>query len=309
MIIYFIIFIFGLSVGSFLNAVIFRLDPTRPLPLVRGGLGRGWARSYCPHCRETLKWPDLIPVFSFLFLRGKCRYCGKNISWQYPIVEVMTAVIFLLIFWEIWTPELVLDMSKINFGIQLIHFIYWFYIASVLIIIFVYDLKHYIIPDKILFPAIIISLIYLLFRALGLEFIWDLGFGYWDFKILITPLLAAFVASVFFLSMVLISRGKWMGLGDAKLAFLMGLVLGWPNIFVALLLAFFSGALVGLALILISGSQTSQESQTSEESLTFKHWNYTLKSQIPFGPFLIAGTFIALFWGEQIINWYSRLFF
>lgn len=183
MIIYFIIFIFGLAVGSFLNAVIFRLEEEESVIWsdaregVKGAKNNSFTavipkihftRSHCPHCRRTLKWHDLIPVFSFLFLRGKCRYCGKKISWQYPVVEIATGLIFLLIFWKIWTPKLVLEGIGL-YPEQVLASIYWLYIASVLIIIFVYDLRHYLIPDKILFPAIAITFLWRSFWALVIQ--------------------------------------------------------------------------------------------------------------------------------------------
>jgi len=241
-----LIFIFGLVVGSFLNCLIYRLE-------VGEGFLKG--RSFCPYCRHILSWQDLIPLLSFLILRGKCRYCQKSISWQYPLVEIATGLLFLSIF---------------NFQFSIFNLI----IACFLIIIFVYDLKHYIIPDKIIYPAIVIVLIYNFLRS-------DL-LGRSDL------LLSAFGAATFFLAIVLVSRGKWMGVGDIKLAFLMGLVLGFPNILVALFLAFSIGAIIGLGLI-VSGKKT-------------------LKSEVPFGPFLVTGTFIALFFGGQIIHWYLNLF-
>jgi prepilin signal peptidase PulO-like enzyme (type II secretory pathway) len=146
-----------------------------------------------------------------------------------------------------------------------------------LIIIFVYDLKHYIIPDKVIYPAIIIALIF------NLQFLISNQFSIFNYSIL-----SAILASAFFLAIVLVSRGKWMGVGDIKLAFFIGLFLGWPNILVALFLAFFIGAIIGVGLI------ASQRK--------------TLKSEVPFGPFLVAGTFIALFWGQSIINWYLNFF-
>jgi len=241
-----LIFIFGLVVGSFLNCLIYRLE-------VGEGFLKG--RSFCPYCRHILSWQDLIPLLSFLILRGKCRYCQKSISWQYPLVEIATGLLFLSIF---------------NFQFSIFNLI----IACFLIIIFVYDLKHYIIPDKIIYPAIVIVLIYNFLRS-------DL-LGRSDL------LLSAFGAATFFLAIVLVSRGKWLGIGDIKLAFLMGLFLGFPNILVALFLAFSIGAIIGLGLI-VSGKKT-------------------LKSEVPFGPFLVTGTFIALFFGGQIIHWYLNLF-
>jgi prepilin signal peptidase PulO-like enzyme (type II secretory pathway) len=202
-----------------------------------------------------------------LSLGGKCRYCKKKISWQYPIVEIATALIFLLI----------LAFSHY----ALLNIVFLFYVFSVLIIIFVYDLKHYLIPDKVLFPAIIIAF---LFRILNLFRISDFGF-----RIFTGYIAAIIIAAGFFLFIFLISRGKWMGFGDVKLAVLLGLVLGFPNILVGLFLAFLFGAIIGVIIMALKKKG--------------------LKSEIPFGPFLIAGTFVALLWGQQIINWYLSLIF
>ncbi len=242
-----IIFIFGLAIGSFLNCIIYRLEKNETF--LKG-------RSYCPHCKHILGWQDLIPLFSFLILKGKCRYCQQKISWQYPLVEIATAALFLAGF----NPQ--------NFLFS----IFYFLITSFLIIIFVYDLKHYIILDKVIYPLIGITFLYQLF-----------GSG----QPLLNPLLSAFLAAFFFLLIVLVSRGNWMGIGDIKLAFFMGLFLGFPNILFSLFSAFFIGAIIGIGLI-ISGKRT-------------------LKSEIPFGPFLVTGTFLALFFGEKIINWYLNL--
>ena len=236
------IFVFGLMVGSFLNCVIYRLEVDKSF--LNG-------RSFCPYCKHGLAWHDLIPVFSFLILKGKCRYCHKKISWQYPLVELATALLFVSI-------------------VNIFHFPFFIYhliITCFLIVIFVYDLKHYIIPDKIIYSAIILLFLYNLFNTKYL--ILNTGFS-------------AFGASGFFLLIYLISRGQWLGFGDVKLALLMGLYLGFPNILVALFISFFIGAVVGLILI--------------------ARGKKTLKSEVPFGPFLITGTFIALFCGEQYLN-------
>jgi prepilin signal peptidase PulO-like enzyme (type II secretory pathway) len=148
-----------------------------------------------------------------------------------------------------------------------------------LIIIFVYDLKYLLIPDLVIYLAIGITFLY---RLLD---IWK--FNQLNFQLLVNPLLSAFFASLFFLTIVLISKGKWMGTGDIYLAFLMGLILGWPNIFLALMLAFFIGAIIGVGLI--AGKRKS------------------LKSEIPFGPFLVLGTFLAIFFGQNIVGWYLNL--
>jgi len=252
------VFLFGLIIGSFLNAVIYRLQI---------GDSAFHGRSYCPYCSHTLLWQDLIPVVSFLLLGGRCRYCKSEISWQYPLVEISTALIFLLI------------ISNQFLNVQILQTFYLFTIASLLIVLFVYDLKHYILPDKILLPAIGIVVVYQLF-------VWVIS--HWglirNFEALANPFFAGVLAASFFLTIFLLSRGRAMGFGDVKLAFFMGLFLGWPNILVALFFAFSTGAIIGVGLMLLKKKG--------------------LKSEVPFGPFLIGGTFFALFLGDKVVDWY-----
>ena len=261
---YFIFFLFGLAVGSFLNSIIYRLQTGETFL---------FARSCCPHCKHILDSRDLIPVLSFLILSRKCRYCQKPISLQYPLVELATGILFILIFNFQFSIFNECPISNFQFLI----FLYYLLIACFLIIIFVYDLKHFIIPDKVIYPAIGIACLYNIYQ-LTIN----------NQQLVINSFLSALGATAFFLVIVLISGGKWMGIGDIKLAFLIGLFLGWPNILVVLFLSFFIGGLIGAGLI-ISGKKT-------------------LKSEVPFGPFLVSGTFIALFWGRELINWYLNLF-
>jgi len=245
-------FILGAVVGSFLNVVINRLK-------TRESIFRN--RSHCPFCRKKLEWYELIPLISFIIQEGKCKQCNRNISWQYPLVEFFTGLIFVLIF-----------IYKLP--------VFWLLISCFLIILFVYDLKHYLIPDVIIYPAIVLAFG---FRTLDLFRIWDLGFRIW-----LDYVLAALIGGAFFLIIVLISRGRWMGIGDIKIGILMGLILGTSNLFTALFLAFFSGALVSIILLILNKK--------------------TLKSEIPFGPFLVGATFITIFWADVLINCYFNLF-
>ena len=253
-----LVFLLGVCIGSFLNAVIYRLEQKKSLS----------GRSFCPQCKHKLSWSDLFPVFSFLLLGGKCRYCHKKISIQYPVVEILTGLIFLLIFNFVIFNFLnnALISKFLNAG-------FFFYIASALIVIFVYDLKHYEIPDKVLFPAIGITF---LFQAVSSSY---LIFNY---------LLAVLIGAGFFFAIFWFSKGAWMGFGDVKLAVLMGLLLGFPNILSALFMAFFLGAIIGVILMPLKKKG--------------------LKSEIPFGPFLVLGTFLALLYGTQTIQWYLNLF-
>jgi len=276
---YIAVFLLGLCIGSFLNCFVYRLEQEKSMK----------GRSFCPHCKHELNWKDLFPVFSFLFLGGKCRYCRKKISWQYPLVEIATGIIFVLIFLlsSRALPQQgvaiqsactnLLDCHVASLLAMTLSMTFLFYVASSLIIIFIYDLKHYIIPDKVLFPAIIIAFLYLLVENFA-------SLKTLNFFLLGNYVLAATIAAGFFLVIFLLSRGKAMGFGDVKLAVLMGFLLGLPNIFLALFSAFFFGAIIGIILMVYNKKG--------------------LKSEIPFGPFLILGTFIAMFWGNQIIQWY-----
>jgi len=243
---FFIVLLFGLTAGSFLNCVVYRLENNQSFLT---------GRSFCPKCKHVLAWYDLMPVLSFLLLGGKCRHCQKKISFQYPLVEIAVALLFLAIFYY-RLP------------------VFSYFLSLFLIVIFIYDLKHYLILDKVIYPAIGITLVYDALRS-------DL-LGRSDL------LISAIGASGFFLLIVLASRGKWMGVGDIKLAFLMGLILGWPNILVALFFAFFSGATIGVGLVLAQRK--------------------SFKSEVPFGPFLVAGTLVAMFYGQALINWYLNLY-
>jgi prepilin signal peptidase PulO-like enzyme (type II secretory pathway) len=283
--IYLIVLFFGLAVGSFLKCLLDRLERNEKLN----------GRSNCPNCGHVLIWKDLIPIFSFLFLGGKCRYCRKKISFQYPLAEISTALIFIMILnFKIG----ILNHFEFFNLLNAIDLLFLFYIASSLIVIFIYDIKFYLIPDRIIFPAIIVAIIYRIFNFILYNFSelyqkssflftsTNGGLEVGIFLPLINYIFAAMIASGFFLSIFLISKGRWMGFGDVKLALLLGLLLGFPNILCGIFLAFLFGAIIGLGLIILEKKG--------------------LKSQMPFAPFLIIGTFLSMFWGENIIQWYIK---
>jgi len=257
---YIAVFIFGCCIGSFLNCAIYRMEHQKRF--VKG-------RSFCPKCKHKLSCCDLIPILSFLILKGRCRYCKQKIAIQYLIAEIATGLLFLLIF--------NFQFSIFNeFSIfQFLKLLYLLSVACLLEVIFIYDLKHYIIPDRLVFPAIGLAFLYQFFLFLNCKL---------KIENLTNLALAILVSSGFFFLIWLISRGRWLGFGDVKLALFMGLFLGWPNILMALFFAFISGAIIGLILIVLQKKK--------------------MKSEVPFGPFLVAGTFFALFLGEKIFNWY-----
>ncbi len=253
---FFLIFLFGLIWGSFLNAVLYRLE-------FGGSLLK--ERSRCPKCKHILKWYELFPILSFFILGGKCRKCKKKISFQYPLVELVIGFLFLAIF---------IHYQEFNFfyltGTNLVNILYGFIVMFFLILIFVFDLKHYIIPNIAIYSLILVSFIYNIYS--------------YDYILLGYYFLASAIAFGFFLFLYLASSGKWIGFGDVKYGIFMGLFLGWPNILVGLFIAYIFGAIVGLLLLCV------------------KKKNF--KSEIPFGPFLIFGTLVAFFWGSEIIRWY-----
>ena len=272
--IYTIVFVLGLIIGSFINCIIYRLH-------LKQSFLHG--RSFCPGCKKQINWYDNIPLLSYILLKAKCRFCRQQISIHYPLVEFISAALFLIVF--------IVQAAALNFNLLafssfdiLILLRNWLF-TSILILIFIYDLKYYLILDKVILPAILASiffnLILLIFSpqySLAALFI---GFGWY--------LLAALVCASFFLIQFLVSRGKWIGGGDIRLGALMGFMLGWPNVLVALFLSYILGSIVGLILIL------------SRQK--------TFKSQIPLGTFLTIGTFITLLFGQQILAWYLKLTF
>ena len=259
---YILIFLFGLIVGSFLNSVIYRLGEESFLE----------GRSYCPHCGHELQWKDLIPLFSFAILKGKCRYCGHEISWRYPLVELSTGIIFGLTFYFTQGAY----FSWVQFPVTL----FWLLVFSALLVIFVYDLRKYIIPDSVLIAILVIAVAWY-----GVGFFFD----YYTFSTLISKLLSGIGASIPFLLIVLISKGKWMGMGDVKLFFVIGVLLGWPMTVVGIFSAFMIGGIMGTILLAMEKKE--------------------MKSKLAFGPLLIMGTFIAWAWGQQILSWYLSLIY
>lgn len=250
-------FILGLCVGSFLNVLIYR-----------EAKGDGWAlgRSYCDRCKKKLSWHDNIPLLSYFLLKGKCRFCGKKISLQYPFVELLTGIEFVWIYFLVKSN--LSFFSRFEGFYSFLTLLIWLILGACFLAIFVADLKYQIIPDTAVIFGITISLFKHLvdYRYTGMI----------DFSVF----WSALGAGLFFLSLIFFTKGKGMGWGDVKLAVLMGLVLGFPRILAALSFAFLTGAITGVILILLGKKR--------------------LKSKIAFGPFLIIGTLFSLIYGEKI---------
>ena len=255
-VLYIIIFVLGLIVGSFLNVVINRY-----------GRESLMGRSHCSSCNHTLSFFELIPLLSFIFLRGKCRNCKTPISVQYFIVEILSGFLFVLIY------------SK--FGLSFPFFFYCL-IWSLLLVIAVYDYKHTIIPDALVFSFIFLSFVKIFY-----------DYGFWE-SFTLSPS-TFFAGPIFFLPFFLLwwySKGEWIGLGDGKLVIGIGFLLGLERGISALLFAFWIGALISVFLLFISRYL----------KLKFKGKSLTMKSEIPFGPFLILGTGLVYFFNFNILT-------
>lgn len=255
--IYFFIFLIGASLGSFLNVVIDRL--------IKGESLKG--RSHCDYCRKKIAWYDLIPVFSFFILKGKTRCCHKKLSWQYPIVEFFTGLIFLLIYFK---------FSELTSLL-----IYWGLI-SCLIVIFVSDLKYQLISDYVLWAFGFFSL---LFKFLVIPAKAGIQIFYSQ---IINDIFSSLIVSLPIFLIYFLSKERAMGLGDVYLVAIMGFLLGWQKGFLALYIAVLLGGLIGIILIVLKKSK--------------------IKSKIAFGPFLVIGTIVMLFYGERIINIIKKIY-
>lgn len=250
-----VVVLFGLLVGSFLNVVVLRTRSRKSF--VTG-------RSECPKCHKKLQWYELVPLFSYAVQRGKCRGCGKRISVQYPLVELGTAVVFALLY-------LKFGSNTTTFG-QITLWL-WLVIAGLLMASFVYDLRWMLLPDKFMVPAIVLTVGYLL-----------LANAYFDQQVVGTRMVGALIFAMFFAGLWYVSKGTWIGDGDIRLAFLMGLLLSPQQLVVAIFFSFNISAITALALL----------------GLKLK----SRKDVIPLGPFLIVGTFIGLFLGDSLLKIY-----
>ncbi len=286
--------IFGLIVGSFLNVVTIRYNPDKGFSNIFSFGGR----SRCPICHKQLTWYELVPVLSFLFLRGKCGHCGHRISLQYPIVELLTAVIFVAV-----PMQIIMVARAVSLGASGTHPAallalsgMWIAVFVLFLVLAVIDLKHMIIPDSI---NIVLGLLGIAIAGITQ---WMHGFGTFQGSFLrhyavifgvrhdiwTNHLLAAIVGLVFFGIIIVGSRGRAMGWGDFKLAGALGLIFGWPDVVLVFASSFIVGSIVSLGLM-ARGSKG-------------------MKDAVPFGPFLVIGATTVFFFGYPLMSFYFGLF-
>jgi prepilin signal peptidase PulO-like enzyme (type II secretory pathway) len=286
-----ILFFFGLAIGSFLNVVILRYDGEKFLFEAKA-LG---GRSHCMHCGKTLRWFELVPVVSFLVQGGRCRHCGARLSAQYPAVELLSALIFTFVPFAIFGGEAASAagasvLASLPAALIVIAAL-WVAAFELLLVMAAVDIRMGIIPDEINILLGVIG-IALMIAAAGYagssanhSFLGPYAaiFGMQS-DILVNRLFAAIVAGAFFGLLILVTRGRGMGMGDLKLAVPLGLVFGWPDIAAVIMFAFVIGAVTGL--------------------FSIARGKKTMKGTLPFGPFLAIAAGAIFYWGPAIFAWY-----
>ena len=250
-------FLLGAAIGSFLNVLTDRLP---------AGMSLVSPPSHCPECQRRLSARDVVPIFSYLWLKRRCRYCKSPIPIRLFWVELGTGLLFAFLYW--------------NYGLGWELLIIAVY-CCLFIALLITDLEHNVLPNKIIYPGMVIALILAVLGSIfdfGLTGVTGLGFRLW----IVNAVIGGGIGFVLLLIPALIYRGG-MGGGDIKLAGLIGLVTGFPLVFVALFLAIVSGGLAAAIMVLAKLKRR--------------------KDTIPFGPFLCVATMVTLFWGSDLLNW------
>lgn len=258
------LFILGAVVGSFLNVVI-----------MRSAEEENWVsgRSRCDTCRKPLQWYDMVPLLSFWWLGGRCRYCHAAIPLNHPVIEILTGSLFV---WWYWFGFVFFTLAEQPFVV--LQPVFWLLVGMILLLIFFADLWYYLIPDS---AVIILTFLAVLYRG---ALVW---YGVMQPQDLTSMVIGVFAAVGFLYALWFLTKKRGMGFGDVKLMMPLGLLLGWQSTVVCLFLAFIGGGGVGIFLL-----------ATGKRSL---------KQPVPFGPFLIIAALISLVWGEELFSWYLSL--
>jgi leader peptidase (prepilin peptidase) / N-methyltransferase len=259
----FVFVLLGAVIGSFLNVCVDRLPARKSL---------AYPPSACDSCGHHLSPIDLVPVLSWLALRGRCRYCRAHIPWRVPLVEALTATLFAIAFRR--------------YGLSAQFIVVLAYMSVFVVIMFI-DLEHQLILNVVVYPAAIAAIVLLAVDSLAPR---SGVFG--DNLIYFAPpivsgFIAGLTAAIFFLAVIYLSRGG-MGMGDAKTAGLIGLVCGFPLTIIAVFIGILAGGVTGMVLLAVRKAGR--------------------KTAIPFGPFLSIGAIVTLLWGNQLFFWYLEKF-
>ncbi|HSX23560.1 MAG TPA: prepilin peptidase [Candidatus Saccharimonadales bacterium] len=276
--VYVVLVLLGLCLGSFVNALVWRLHEQQETEDRVGGRGSGKnsgelsilkGRSMCTHCRHELAWYDLLPVLSWLALRGKCRYCHKPISWQYPLVETVAAGLFSLSY-AIWPYHFTAEGKVL--------FVFWLVFIVGFVALAVYDIRWMLLPDKLVYPLIALATAQIAAQVIFFSAGW---------AALSHALLGVLCLGGFFYVLFQLSKGKWIGGGDVKLGAVLGILAGSaPKSVLVLFIASVLGSLASLPLI--AGKRDKRH------------------VHVPFGPFLLVATFIVYLFGAGMLAWYKH---
>jgi len=259
----FFLFILGCAIGSFLNVLIDRLPNEESIN----------GRSHCDSCKKTIAPYDLIPVLSYILLKGKCRYCHKKLSIQYPLIELLTGVIFtLIVYFSPFARPLLEGQFFIPHMVQLGIYLA---AASCFVVIFFADVKYQIIPDEMQVGLLVLVLFQ---KIIDTVTVMQLG----------SSLFAAMVTMAPILFLYLITRGRGMGFGDVKLSFIVGFLLGIKGGLSALYIAFVLGAVVGIYFLILKKKK--------------------MKSKIAFGPFIVLGTVMIILFQQEVFDLVKRIY-
>lgn len=274
----FMVALWGLVLGSFVNALVWRLHEQASLQDKNTAKARkrlrdvsiSHGRSMCPTCSHTLAAKDLVPVLSWVSLRGKCRYCKVSISWQYPLVELLTSGLFMLSY-ATWPYSLVGVLDQFALVV-------WFVVLVFFMALAVYDIRWYLLPDRLVAPLTGVAMLFAILRACA----------EWDIVPLGYAVLGAVLFFGFFWLLYQISDGKWIGGGDVKIALALGLLVGTP---LRAGLVLFGASLIGTFASLPSLIRSKD----------------TLKAYVPFGPWLLTATVLVVLYGQRCVDWYNNL--
>ncbi len=280
-----LLFIFGAALGSFINVLGVRYDPERFI-LDTQSIG---GRSRCPWCLNTLRWFELVPIISFLIQRGRCRRCGGRISLEYPLVEIAAGLICVFVPWRVSEAQI------FNFQFSISNYfpsILWILVFLTLLLIVLIDKRLYIIPDEasifLGFLGAAITFLTALRGGSASSFIGSYAFFFgFPENIWINHVFAALAAGALFAFIIALTRGKGMGVGDLKLVIPLGFIFGWPDIVLIVALSFIIGAVYGIFAMALGKK--------------------SLKSAVPFGPFLVFASLIIFFWGQEAVGLYMRV--
>jgi prepilin signal peptidase PulO-like enzyme (type II secretory pathway) len=259
--------VFGLLIGSFFSCLEYRIANKKK--------GAIFGRSTCPHCNRVISSIYLIPILGFFFQKGKCIHCKEQISQRYLIIELFTAISFMVAaIGTMKVPDMSNDLTRniLLFADVNTHLFYVLFATASLVFLAYYDSQHKLILDRVALPTIAFLTIFSKYNV-------DIS--------LKEGLIGAAIAVGFFLIQIIISKGKWMGGGDLRIAAIMGVLLGWKLVLLALFLSYAIGAIISLPILFKDKKETSHE--------------------VPFAPFLAIGTVITLAWGSDIIDWYINL--